>query len=154
MANRSNTPSKVVIAGGVFDLPHYAHLRFLKKAKSFGDFLVVALNTDEFVLKYKNKKPILSLLERSLFLEELDFVDKVIVNESNEDWMPTLLKSEANIIVTTTDWEKKDYYKQMGISKKELEEMGVEIKYIPHTEGISTTNILERIYERFLRTKA
>lgn len=137
-----------VITGGCFDLLHYGHLRFLKKSKEFGDHLTVCVNTDEFVYMYKGKKPILTTSERVQAIKELDFVDEVIINETNENWMPNLFKVRPDFIVTSTDWLDKNYYKQMNVNKKDLTEMGIELKYIPYTKEISSTIIAERIYER------
>lgn len=142
-----------VIVGGVFDLLHYGHLRFLKKAKEYGEYLIVAVNTDEFVQAYKGKKPVLSVIERCLAINELDFVDQVIINESNENWMPVLDKTKPQIIVTSEDWKDKDYYKQMNVTKEQLDDMKINLVYIPYTKEISTTKLLERIYERFSETK-
>lgn len=148
VANRSKAPTTVVLVGGVFDLLHYGHLRFLKRAKEIGDYLVVAINTDDFVYRYKNKKPILTTFERLSSIKELPFVDKVIINETNEDWLPTIITAKPSIIVTTTEWQQKDYYKQMGVSKEQLDAMNIELKYIPHTKEISTTQIIQRINDQ------
>lgn len=143
-------PSKTVLVGGVFDLLHYGHTRFLNRAKSYGNRLVVAVNTDEFVFSYKGKQPILTTKERIEVLKSIKCVDEVIINESNSDWRPTIKKASPMIIVTSSDWLKKNFYNQMGIPKKEFDKMGIELIYIPYTTEISTSKLLERICQRFL----
>ncbi len=69
---------KVILAGGCFDIFHYGHFVFLNKAKQKGDFLVVALESDEFILKKKMRKPVHSQQERAEILASLIFVDLVI----------------------------------------------------------------------------
>jgi rfaE bifunctional protein nucleotidyltransferase chain/domain len=137
----------VVLVGGVFDLLHYGHTRFLQKARSYGNYLVVAINRDEFVQRYKGKSPIISTQDRAELVDQVKGVNEVIINETDEDWLPVIEKVHPDIIVTSEDWKDKDYYAQMGVSREELEEMGVSLVYVPYTKEISTTQILERIHE-------
>lgn len=69
---------KVVLVGGCFDIIHLGHIKFLEGAKKQGDFLVVALESDEFIKKRKNKKPFHSIDERAEILSSLIYVDLVI----------------------------------------------------------------------------
>ena len=76
---------KILYTGGTFDLFHYGHANFLKKCKTLADKVVVSLNTDEFILKYKGKSPIMNYKERELSLLYCKFVDSVIANVGGED---------------------------------------------------------------------
>ena len=73
------TPHKTVLVGGCFDILHYGHIHFLKKAKGLGTYLVVALESDQNIKKLKgNGRPIHSQIQRREILESIDFVDEVI----------------------------------------------------------------------------
>ena len=70
-----------VITYGTFDLLHYGHINLLRRAKALGDYLIVALSTDEFNLKEKNKKSYFSYEERKLILESIRYVDLIILKK-------------------------------------------------------------------------
>ena len=75
---------KIVLTGGCFDILHIGHIKFLKKAKSFGDYLIVLLESDENIKRLKGKdKPIFSLKERITILKPIKYVDKIIVVAKN-----------------------------------------------------------------------
>ena len=82
-----------IYTGGSFDLPHIGHYNFLRQCKElFPDsFLIVALNTDEFIEKFKGRKPLFSYEERKYFLELIEYVDSVVPNVGNEDSKKTIL---------------------------------------------------------------
>lgn len=69
----------VVLVGGCFDVLHFGHIEFLKKAKAAGEYLVVALEPDERIIKYKHRKPTHIQKERAEILSAIRFVDKVIL---------------------------------------------------------------------------
>ena len=75
---------KRVYTGGTFDLLHPGHIDFLKKCSEFGS-VTVSLNSDEFIERYKGKKPIFSFEERKYIISSLKFVSEVIINEGDED---------------------------------------------------------------------
>ena len=70
---------KTVLVGGCFDILHYGHLRFLSQAKEKGEMLIVALESDTFIRKIKNKKPIHTQEQRAEILAHLNLVDMIIV---------------------------------------------------------------------------
>lgn len=69
---------KVVLVGGCFDLLHFGHIKFLEKAKEYGNFLVVALESDKFIQQKKNKKPFHNINERAAILSAITYVDLVV----------------------------------------------------------------------------
>jgi len=73
---------KRVITYGNFDLLHYGHINLLKRAKALGDYLIVALSTDEFSLKEKHKQTYFDYYIRKEFLEAIRYVDLVIPENS------------------------------------------------------------------------
>lgn len=134
----------IVYTGGTFDLPHPGHYRLLKKASDFGS-VVVSLNTDEFITSYKGKPPVLSYQEREEILLSCKWVDSVVPNIGGKDSTLTIELIKPNYIVIGSDWAKKDYYKQMGFTQDWLDERGIGLIYLPYTQGISSTDIKNRI---------
>lgn len=118
-----------VITYGTYDLLHYGHINLLRRAHALGDYLVVALSTDEFNLRMKNKVCVQSYEERKLILESLRFVDLVIPEENWEQKQEDIRLYKINIFCMGSDWEGKfDFLKPF-----------CEVQYLPRTEGISTT---------------
>lgn len=120
---------KTVITYGTFDLLHYGHIQLLKRAKELGDYLIVAVSTDEFNFRMKNKICVQSYQERKLILESLRFVDLVIPEENWEQKIDDVKDHNVDIFVIGDDWKGKfDFLKNY-----------CDVKYIPRTPGISTT---------------
>lgn len=134
----------VVYTGGTFDLPHRGHYRLLKRAAEIGK-VVVALNTDEFIEKYKGKPPILTYEERKEALLACRWVDEVVPNVGGTDSTISIEMVKPDYVLIGSDWARKDYYLQMGFTQDWLDERGIGLIYIPYTEGISTTEIKKRI---------
>lgn len=136
---------KILYTGGTFDLFHAGHVNFLKQCKKIADQIVVAVNTDEFVERYKGSLPIIPLTERKLMLSSCRYVDTVIDNTDGEDSKPTILSIKPDIIAIGDDWAKKDYYKQMNFTQDWLDENNILLVYMPYKQGISTTEIKKKI---------
>jgi glycerol-3-phosphate cytidylyltransferase len=124
---------KKIITYGTFDLLHYGHINLLKRAKALGDYLIVALSTDEFNWNQKKKKCYFSYEKRKQLLEAVRYVDLVIPEETWEQKKSDIVKYQADIFVMGDDWEGKF---------DELKEL-CEVVYLPRTAGISTTKIKE-----------
>jgi glycerol-3-phosphate cytidylyltransferase len=139
--------NKILYTGGTFDLFHYGHINFLKKCYAICENVIVALNTDEFVNKYK-AKPIMTYEEREQSLKECKYVSKVIPHTTGFDSKPTIKVVNPNIIAIGDDWCHKDYYEQMGFDQKWLDNNNIVLVYIPYTKGISTSEIKHRINEQ------
>lgn len=124
---------KTVITYGTFDILHYGHVNLLRRARELGDKLVVGLSTDEFNA-IKGKKTYYPYSERKLMLESIRYVDDVFPEESWEQKIEDIKKYSADIFVMGDDWKGKfDFLKDYGIN----------VVYLPRTEGISTTQIKE-----------
>ena len=120
-----------VITYGTFDLLHYGHINLLKRAKEQGDYLIVALSTDEFNWKSKQKKCYFNYEIRKQLLESLRYVDLVIPEENWEQKISDVQFYHADVFVMGNDWEGKfDYLKEY-----------CEVIYLPRTPEISTTKI-------------
>jgi glycerol-3-phosphate cytidylyltransferase len=129
-----------IYTGGTFDILHIGHINFLNHCKKLGD-VTVALNTDEFIERYKGKKPLFSYEERKTHL--LSIVSRVIPNDS-EDSRPTILSVKPDVIAIGTDWAIKDYYKQMSFTQDWLDEQNITLIYIPYYKHISSSEIKRR----------
>lgn len=139
---------KVVYTGGTFDLFHSAHVRFLKACRRLAGQdgeVIVALNTDAFIQAYKGKPPIMSFAERKEVLLGCKYVDAVISNIGGADSKPSIEQVMPDFIVIGDDWARKDYYAQMQFSREWLDQLEIQLVYVPYTPGISTTDLKARI---------
>ena len=137
--------NRKVYTGGTFDLFHRGHVNFLRQCKEFGDCVIVSLNTDEFIYRYKGEYPVISYEDRKEVLLSCKYVDKVIPNSEGEDSKPTILDVNPKFIVIGSDWAKKDYYKQMNFTQEWLDENDYMLIYIPYTDNVSTTLIKKKL---------
>ena len=120
-----------VITYGTFDLLHYGHIQLLRRAKERGDYLIVALSTDEFNWNSKQKKCYFSYEQRKLLLESIRYVDLVIPVENWEQKISDVKEFKVDTFVMGNDWEGKfDFLKDY-----------CEVVYLPRTPEISTTQI-------------
>ena len=134
--------------GGTFDLFHAGHVDLLEYCKWLAGKkgqVVVSLNTDDFIERYKGKRPKMTYRERETVLLACKYVDRVIPNEGGEDSRPTLKEVGPDFLVVGSDWARKDYYKQMGFTQDWLDQEGIALVYIPRSRQLSTTAIKERI---------
>ena len=125
-----------VLTYGTFDLLHYGHIRLLKRAKEMGDYLIVALSTDEFN-EIKGKQAFHDYETRKKMLEAIRYVDLVIPEERWEQKIHDIKEYHVDICVMGSDWEYSDKFKML--------EDYCELKFLSRTEGISTTKIKEEL---------
>ena len=130
---------KRVITYGTFDLLHYGHINLLRRAKALGDYLIVALSTDDFNNLQKHKKCYFSYEERRLLLESIRYVDLVIPEENWEQKRDDMHLYRVDTFVMGDDWTGKFDF---------LKEEGVEVVYLPRTPEISTTQIKQDLNKR------
>lgn len=117
-----------IITYGTYDLFHYGHLQLLKRAKEFGDYLIVGVSTDEFNL-IKGKKCVQSYEQRVEILRAIRYVDEVIPENNWEQKVDDILNHNVDIFVMGNDWKGKFDY--LGKYCKVL--------YLKRTVNISTT---------------
>jgi glycerol-3-phosphate cytidylyltransferase len=136
-----------VYTGGTFDLFHSGHVNLLKRCREIAGNgeVIVSLNTDEFIEKYKNKRPICSYEERKYVLESCRYVDCVIPNVGGLDSKISIMMVEPNYIVIGSDWAKKNYYDQMNFTQEWLDSKNIGLIYVPYTKEISSTEIKKRL---------
>ena len=129
---------KRVITYGTFDLLHYGHINLLKRAKALGDYLIVALSTDEFNWNSKAKKCYFSYEVRKQLLEAIRYVDLVIPEENWEQKINDIKEFRIDTFVMGDDWKGKfDFLKPY-----------CDVVYLPRTPEISTSQIKEDLKEK------
>lgn len=124
-----------VITYGTYDLLHYGHIELLRRAKQYGDYLIVALSTDEFN-KIKSKKSYYNFEQRKMMLESIRYVDLVIPENNWEQKVDDVKTFKVDTFLMGHDWEG-----EFDFLKDECE-----VIYLKRTEGISTTQIKKELY--------
>lgn len=125
-----------VLTYGTFDLLHYGHIRLLKRASELGDYLIVALSTDEFN-ELKGKKAFYDYEKRKMMLEAIRYVDLVIPEENWEQKLDDIKKYNIDICVMGSDWADSDRFQYL--------KNYCDLRFLNRTEGISTTEIKEKL---------
>lgn len=121
---------KKVITYGTFDLFHMGHLNIIKRAKALGDYLVVAVSSDQFNA-IKGKKAYHCDEERVAILEAIRYVDEVILEHDWEQKTRDVVDHNIDVFVMGDDWQGEfDFLKEH-----------CKVVYLPRTEGVSTTQI-------------
>lgn len=123
---------KRVITYGTFDLLHYGHINLLRRAKQYGDYLIVALSTDDFNWNQKRKKCYFSFDKRKALLEAIRYVDLVIPEESWDQKVTDVREYHIDTFVMGDDWKGEFDF---------LQNEGVDVVYLPRTPEVSTTQI-------------
>lgn len=134
---------KNVLVVGVFDLFHRGHLEFIKSARACGDNLFVVINGDEMTTKYK-RRPIFREQDRKEIVAALKFVDEVVISNSF-DIKPYIEQFSIDAIVHGDDWPHEEYLKQVCCTQEYLNGRGVEMVYLKYYEGVSTSEIIDRL---------
>ena len=130
--------TKIVITFGTFDLFHIGHLRLLKRAKSYGNRLVVGVSSDSLNVAKKAKKPIIPQHHRMEIIKAISGVDEVFVEESLKLKPDYIKKYKADILVMGNDWEGKF---------DDLNSL-CQVVYLTRTQNISTSYFLDYIDNR------
>mgnify|MGYP003093847351 FL=1 len=123
---------KRILTYGTFDLLHFGHIEILRRAKALGDYLVVAVSTDEFNA-IKNKKAYHDYATRKKMLEAVRYVDLVIPEKDWGQKRDDVKKYEIDTVVMGSDWKGNENFEKL----KDL----CEVVYLPRTDNISTTKI-------------
>lgn len=103
--------------------------------------LIVAVSTDENVMSYKHKKPTVPFVERIQIVKAIRYVDYV-VEQAEMDKYEAWEKLHYNVMFHGSDWRNSDMYNEI---EAKLNTVGVKVEFLPHTDGISTTMLSEKI---------
>jgi len=134
-----------VLTVGSFDAFHTGHVNLLRRCREMGGEVVVGLNTDAFIERFKRRPPMVDQRNRRIVLESCRYVDWVVSNMGDEDGSRVISWVKPDILAIGDDWAPpRDYYAQMNITPEWLTWHNIKLVYLPRTEGISTTLIRER----------
>ena len=126
---------KIGFTQGTFDMFHIGHLNLINHAKEYCDYLIVGVNSDELVEQYKGKMPVINERERAEIVRNIKAVDECVMT-TTLDKVVAYSKHRFNAIFIGDDWKGNARWEQTRI---DLEKYGVELVYLPHTDGISST---------------
>lgn len=136
-----------VYNGGTYDLLHVGHIYVFRQMRAlagpYGE-VIIALNTDHFVERFKHHRPVQPYAERAEVLNAVRYIDRVVPNLSDEDSKPTIEAVMPDIIAAGHDWWSPDdsrYCEQMGFSKEWLTKRGIGLVYLDWLPGRSSTNV-------------
>lgn len=133
---------RIGFTSGVFDMFHIGHLNILKKSKELCSYLIVAVSTDEVVEQYKHHSPVIPFEQRAAIVAACKYVDEVVPQDTMNK-IDIWKRHHFDVMFHGDDWKGSGLYAKY---EEELKEVGVEVIYIPHTEGISSTAIREKIH--------
>jgi glycerol-3-phosphate cytidylyltransferase len=135
---------KIGYTCGVFDLFHTGHLNLLEHCKEMCDVLIVGVCDDEYVRKIKKKEPIIQENDRVRILNALKCVDSAeLVNiKVTNDKMLAHEKFNFDVLFSGDDWKGSERYLR---TEKQFANIGVSIEYLPYTQGVSTTDIKNKM---------
>jgi len=125
-----------VLTYGTYDLLHYGHVRLLQRAAALGDYLIVALSTDDFNAQ-KEKEAFYPYDVRREMLESIRYVDLVIPESSWEQKRDDVLRYQVDVVVMGSDWEKDEHFASLTDV--------CEVIFLDRTDGISTTDVKARL---------
>lgn len=128
---------------GAFDLFHIGHLNLIKRAKEKCDYLIVGVTTDELIMNTKNKTPVIPYEERSVIVESLKYVDKV-VPQDDLDKVKAWEKYHYNVLFSGDDWKTSERWQGY---ERELKKHDVEVVYFPYTKTTSSTLLTKALKE-------
>lgn len=135
---------KIGYTDGVYDLFHVGHLNMINTAKEYCDYLIVGVHGDEVVKDYKNRVPIINEKDRKTIIESIKGVDKAVINQFR-DKLKLWELYHFDVVFIGDDWKGTERWNQF---EKLLNEIGVDVVYVPYTKGISTTEIKKKILEQ------
>ena len=134
----------VGFTAGTFDMFHVGHLNLLKNAKERCDYLVVGVNSDELVINYKHKKPVVPIEERVQIVEAIRYVDQVIVTDTL-DKKAAWDKIAYSRLFIGDDWKGSDRWNK---TEEEMKKYGVEVVYLPYTKTTNSTLLREKLLSK------
>ncbi len=132
---------KIGYSSGVFDMFHVGHLNILQRAKEKCEYLIVGVSTDEVVISYKHKTPIIPFQDRMAIVKAIRYVDEVVPQDTM-DKMKMWNKVHFDVMFHGDEWKGTPLYNKY---EEEFDRIGVKIEYLSHTEGISSTILRDKL---------
>ena len=122
---------------GVYDMFHIGHLNIINNAKEHCEHLIVAVNSDALVHEYKNKIPVIPEGERRFIVENIKAVDEAVIADTL-DKVEQYKKYGFDAVFIGDDWKGSERWRKTEL---ELKQYGIDVVYLPHTDGISSTEL-------------
>jgi glycerol-3-phosphate cytidylyltransferase len=136
-------PYHIGYTTGVFDLFHVGHLNILRRAKAMCDHLIVGVSTDELVMRYKHKRPIIPYEERVEMLRACRYTDEVIA-QTNRDKIEAFERLHFNVMFVGDDWKNNELF---ITTEQYLNQHGANVVYFPYTQSVSSTILRARLQQ-------
>lgn len=133
----------IVYVIGVFDLFHRGHVELLRRSRELGDKLIVSINSDEIVSTYK-RRPFFSEEDRLHIVKACRYVDEAFIIREFDN-KEVIKHYGINKIVHGDDWDEKGYMEQIRVTDEFLKEHNCELVFLPYSQGISTSSLIEEI---------
>ena len=126
---------KIGYTQGVYDMFHIGHLNLINNAKAYCDYLIVGVNADDLVQTYKHKTPVINQENRRTIVENIKAVDECVI-ATTLDKIEAWNRYHFDAIFIGDDWKGNPRWIQ---TQEELEKLGVDVVFLPHTNGVSST---------------
>lgn len=126
---------------GTFDMFHRGHLNLFRQAKDYCEYLVVGVHSDEWVMHCKNRPTVIPYEDRVDIVESIRYVDEVVKNETRSK-MEAWKQLHFDVAFIGDDWKGTAVWNKI---EEELKHVGCDVIYIPYTQGISTTQLREKL---------
>jgi cytidyltransferase-like protein len=133
-----------VLTIGTFDMLHVGHLELFRACRRLAGLtgqVVVAVNADDFVERFKGRRPVQTQHDRMTMLSAIRGIDLVVRNMGDEYAGQVIAHVSPRILAVGDDWQGKDYLGQLHVAQEFLDSRGIRIVYVPRTTGESTTRI-------------
>jgi glycerol-3-phosphate cytidylyltransferase len=130
---------KIVLIQGAFDIINWGHIKAFQRAKSLGDYLIVALNSNELIKKYKGRDAVLPWYQKKFIIESCKFVDKVVISEKFSP-LDLLKKYKVDVYVLTNEW-KETKSEEIAYMKAK----GGKVSFSPRFKGVVPTSKIKEI---------
>ena len=134
----------VVYTAGTWDCLHEGHLNIMDKSNKLGDYLIVGVNTDETVLKYKHRKPVYTTEQRVAIMKALKGVDKVVLQTIPDD-IKMMKELKVDILTVGSDWEHRHDIEGLEWMRKNRK-----VVFIPYTPEVSSTVLRKRMMDNLV----
>lgn len=130
---------RTVLTIGTFDTPHMGHAYLFKECEKYGE-VIVGVNTDQFVEDYKGQSPLYDWKERCNIIRAMGY--HTMPNDSaGRELIQTV---RPNVLAIGSDWARKNYYGQIGVTQDWLDQLRISMLYIPRIGTLSSTELKER----------
>ncbi len=137
-------PKKIVLIQGAFDILNYGHIRAFKFAKSKGDYLIVALNTNRLIKQYKGRDAVVPWRQKKYIIEAIKYVDKV-VSADEPSPLNLLKKHKVMVYVISREW-----WSSHSVEVKYMKSIKGQTCISRRFKGVSTSSIKEKLLREYL----